>query len=204
MKTIASMIIIYGRINMGRIIYLQKIGKLDQSYLINLRSQLEREFNEFNIRVKINKDQITLSDLEYDKSKEQFNASKILKKIKREFLSKEYFRILGIIDEGVYSKKYDLVFGFANMRTGVAIISLTPLRESFYKKTSILYRKHEAEKDIEDRVFKEAMHELGHTFGLNHCNNLCVMRFSNNLKETDEKFPEFCNFCLNKLKGVLN
>lgn len=189
---------------MERIIYLQKIGKLDQSLLINLKSHLERELFEFNIRVKINEDQITLTDSEYNKSKEQFNASKILKKIKKEFPNKDFFRILGILDEDIYSKNYNFIFGLANMRSGVALISLTPLREKFYKETSILYRKHETREDIEDRIFKEAIHELGHTFGLRHCNNPCIMRSSNSLKETDEKLPEFCKSCLNLLKGVLN
>ena len=189
---------------MERIIYLQKIGKLDQSLLINLKSQLELELNEFKIRVKINKDQITLTNSEYNESKEQFNASKILKRIRREFLNKDFFRILGILDEDIYSKMYNFVFGLADMRSGVALISITRLRENFYKKTSILYRKHENKKDIEDRILKEAIHELGHTFGLKHCNNLCVMRFSASLIETDKKLPTFCESCLKLFKEVLN
>jgi len=187
-----------------RIIYLQKIGKLDQSILINLKSQLERELNEFNIRVKINKDEITLTDSEYNKSKEQFNASKVLKKIQRNARSKDNFRILGILDRDIYSKKYNFVFGLANMKSGVALISLTRLRESYYKKTSVLYRKNETKMDIEDRIFKEAIHELGHTFGLKHCNNSCVMRSSNSLKEADEKPSKFCNSCLKLIKEVFN
>ena len=187
-----------------RIIYLHKIGKLDQSILINLKSQIERELNEFNIRVKINKDEITLTDSEYNKSKEQFNASKVLKKIQRNARSKDNFRILGILDRDIYSKKYNFVFGLANMKSGVALISLTRLREDYYKKTSVIYRKNETKKDIEDRIFKEAIHELGHTFGLKHCYNLCVMRSSNSLKETDEKSSKFCNSCLKLIKEVFN
>ena len=64
--------------------------------------------------------------------------------------------------------------------------------------------KNETKKDIEDRIFKEAIHELGHTFGLRHCYNLCVMRSSNSLKETDEKSSKFCNSCLKLLKEVFN
>jgi archaemetzincin len=33
------------------------------------------------------------------------------------------------------------------------------------------------------RLVKEAVHELGHAFGLNHCENIeCVMHFSNSLQ----------------------
>ena len=189
---------------MEKIIYLQKIGKLDQSLLINLMNNLERELNEFKIRVKIFEDILTLTDLEYDISKEQYNASKILKKIKNKSLKKDIFRILGILDEDIYSKNHNFVFGLASMKSGVAVISLTRLREKFYKMTSSLYRKHETRKHIEDRVLKEAIHELGHTFGLIHCNNLCVMQFSHTLKDTDKKPPDFCNSCLNLLRQVLN
>jgi len=35
------------------------------------------------------------------------------------------------------------------------------------------------------RVIKEAVHELGHAFGLTHCeNSKCVMHFSNSLQDT--------------------
>ncbi len=189
---------------MERIIYLQEVGKLNQSVFINLKNNLERELKEFNIRVKINKDQITLTDSEYNNSKKKFNASKILKKIKRKYLKKDFFRILGTLDEDIYTKNYHFVFGSANMNPGIGLISLTRLREDYYKKTSVIYRKNETKKDIEDRIFKEAIHELGHTFGLIHCNNLCVMRSSNSLKETDEKPSKFCNSCLKLIKEVFN
>ena len=39
----------------------------------------------------------------------------------------------------------------------------------------------------------EAIHELGHTYGLGHCADpRCVMWFSNTLSETDRKGTEFC------------
>ena len=204
MKTLVYMNISCSIINMEKIIYLLKIGNLDQSLLNNLKSQLEQELNELDIRVKIIKDQINLAESEYNESKKQFSAFIILKRIKRKFQNKEFFRILGILDESIYSKKRDFVFGLAHMKFRVAIISLTPLREKFYKETGKLYRKHETGKDIEKRIFKEAVHELGHTFGLTHCENLCVMRFSNNLKEADDKSPKFCNSCFKFLKKVLN
>lgn len=204
MGTLPFTVIAYIVIGMKRIIYLQKIGKLGQNLLIGLKSRLERELSEFNITVKIEKDMIPLTDSEYNKSKKQFNALTILKKIRSESLNKEFFRILGILDEDIYSKKHNFVFGLANMRSGVALISLTRLREKFYKESRLIYRKHETGKNLEDRILKEAIHELGHTFGLKHCNNLCVMRFSNSLKDVDKKLPEFCISCLNLIKEVLN
>ncbi|MFQ5892664.1 MAG: hypothetical protein ACE5HW_07710, partial [Candidatus Methanofastidiosia archaeon] len=47
-----------------------------------------------------------------------------------------------------------------------------------------------------ERVLKEAIHELGHTFGLRQCkNSRCVMFFSNSLWDTDYKSKEYCEIC---------
>jgi archaemetzincin len=74
----------------------------------------------------------------------------------------------------------NFVFGEADARLGIAVFSLarlhTPDRNHFVH-----------------RAATEAIHELGHTFGLTHCDDVrCVMWFSNTLAETDRKGTEFC------------
>ena len=50
------------------------------------------------------------------------------------------------------------------------------------------------------RLAKEAVHELGYSFGLNHCKNMkCVMHFSNSLSDTDINTNRLCNVC----KGLI-
>ena len=52
------------------------------------------------------------------------------------------------------------------------------------------------------RGLTEAVHELGHTYGLGHCRNpRCVMFFSNSLVDTDRKGPEFCPDCKKQLES---
>ncbi|MFW9825653.1 MAG: archaemetzincin family Zn-dependent metalloprotease [Candidatus Thorarchaeota archaeon] len=189
---------------MGRIIYLQKIGDLKPTVLPTLKRQLQQELRNFNIIVEVSGIEMGLTESEFNKSKNQFNASNILNLIGKSFPIENYFRILGVLDKDIYSRNLNFVFGLASMQSGVAVVSITRLSGKFYKKSGLLYRKLETEKDIEERILKEAIHELGHTFGLYHCNNLCIMRFSNNLKEVDEKPPIFCNSCLISLKKVFN
>jgi archaemetzincin len=87
----------------------------------------------------------------------------------------------------------NFVFGQASLTGGVAAIYLPRLRPVFYglgADTSIFI----------ERVLKEATHEVGHAFGLNHCpKQSCVMHFSNSLVDTDRKAKDFCNICINKL-----
>jgi archaemetzincin len=119
--------------------------------------------------------------------KKQYLSTAILTAILEHRGYTPYEKILGIVDYDLYVPELNFVFGEAS-RTA-AVISLTRLRQSFYKfsEDQELFRR---------RVLTEAVHELGHTFGLGHCGNpRCVMFFSNSLMDTDRKGSEFCQKC---------
>jgi archaemetzincin len=49
---------------------------------------------------------------------------------------------------------------------------------------------------LAERLAKEAVHELGHTFGLLHCETRgCVMSRSAGLRDVDAKRPGLCADC---------
>lgn len=55
-----------------------------------------------------------------------------------------------------------------------------------------------------ERIAKEIIHELGHTFGLGHCGDpRCVMYFSNTVHDTDLKGPGFCDKCFLRLRSAV-
>ena len=97
--------------------------------------------------------------------------------------------ILGICNFDAYSSGLNFVFGQASLTGGVAVIYLPRLRQEFYGLR--------ADRSIFiERVLKEATHELGHAFGLDHCpKRSCVMHFSNSLADTDRKAKDFCDTC---------
>lgn len=102
-------------------------------------------------------------------------------------------KILGITEVDIFVPIFTYVFGEAQLNGPAAVIStfrLNPENSGNERDDGLLCR----------RILKEAVHELGHTFGLVHCTEPgCVMVFANNILEVDEKGHEFCHSCNEQL-----
>ena len=171
-----------------RTIQLSPIGKVDPFILDYLGIRIREVFK----TVIIVGTPLPLPHYSYNPLRGQYHSTKILDEIRKAKASEK--RLLGIIDADLFVPELNFVFGEAEMVSGVAIIGLTRLRPEFYGR-------EEDDGIFLQRVLKEAVHELGHTYGLGHCRDAeCVMRFSNSIADTDRKNWEFCKRCGMRLK----
>jgi len=160
------------------------VGEVEHSILLNLKLKLKEIFG-LGVQIKEGLEKL---DYAYNPERKQYFSSAILKKIKKGPY-KECEKVLGIVDVDLYVPSLNFVFGEADIDGKACVISLCRLKQSFYSLP-------EDQKLFEQRVLKEAVHELGHTFGLSHCPDpKCVMHFSNSLRDTDIKSHDFCEDC---------
>jgi len=81
------------------------------------------------------------------------------------------------------------VFGEAQMGGPCAVLSGHRLRQEFYGLPA-------DQRVFRQRVLKEAVHELGHTLNLTHCDDYrCVMASSHAVEWIDLKEEELCPAC---------
>ena len=172
----------------------------DKDTLSSLEKALLKEFNASSSIVtappikQIPEQQLLLL---FDSQRNQWKSSDILEWLSDNY-EKLYYseerrrtttKILAICDFDAYSDKLNFVFGEARLDGRICAIYLPRIRQEFYglkPDKSLFYQ----------RLVKEAVHELGHAFGLTHCENIkCVMHFSNSLSDTDIKTNQLCNVC---------
>ena len=132
----------------------------------------------------------------FDDDRNQYHSTRLLERLTREYATG--FRILGVTAHDLFVPVLSFVFGEAQVSGLCAVVSTHRLREETYglpPDPHILL----------ERLTKEAVHELGHTFGLRHCDDwTCVMASTNSVERLDIRTATFCDHCRPLVERVLH
>jgi len=104
----------------------------------------------------------------------RINAARLLKYASGTF-SREW--VLWLVDRELYYPQIGSIMGCCTLRAAVLFSALEP-----------------------EVLVKEALHEVGHLMGLEHCTGRCVMQLSRSPDEARLKPSDLCPACLGILK----
>jgi len=168
------------------------IGEVDFMMVNKLASNLGPIFNR---SVDILKG-MKVPEESFNVVRNQYYAQVIMQKIERAKANNRE-KVIAICEEDLYLPEENYVISAADEVSGTAVVSLYYLRQEFYGLP-------EDDSKIYPRLFKEAVHRMGHRFNLPECRNpKCVNYFSQMMLDIDNKSDKFCDICHRKLTGII-
>lgn len=168
------------------------VGEVDVSLLEELCAGISR-----NLPVHCEIASAPLDPLfSYHAERQQYHSSEIIERL-HTLARPGDWRLLGVTAVDLYIPILKYVFGEAQMAGRCALVSFHRLRQEFYgldPDRSLLGQ----------RLLKESLHELGHTFGLSHCHDYrCAMASAHAVEWIDLRETVLCESCLWQVEGKI-
>lgn len=160
------------------IVYIQSFGKIDEKLLDDLQQRLSESLNA-DIKILPNQD---FPKISYYLPRKRYWADSIIYCLQKQSGNKNYY--LGITEKDISTKKGAItnwgVMGLGYQPGNACVISAFRLGNK---------------NNVSERLYKVAVHELGHNAGLAHCreNGCYMMDAEGRMKLDEEQF--FCTKC---------
>jgi archaemetzincin len=160
------------------------IGNLDERLLTTLAPALA---DSFRVPCRILENRLD-PQYAFHPERGQYHSSELLR-IMQSYAAEGSWRILGVTALDLYIPILTFVFGEAQMGGPCAVVSFHRLKQQFYGLP------HDSGL-LTERLVKEAVHEVGHTFDLTHCDDYsCAMAPSHAVEWIDLKERLLCSSC---------
>jgi archaemetzincin len=172
-------------------ISIQPFGTVDTLVIKEIIPEISKEYNNAIIKISNPAD---IPKSAYYAPRNRYRAEKLLPYLDS-INDKKYYRIVGLTDKDISTTKdqyYDWgIFGLGNLDGYSCVISTFRLKKDGKLN---LFR---------ERLKKIVIHELGHTFGLEHCEQAqCVMTsYQGSIKILDNQSWHLCSSC-RKFYGI--
>lgn len=183
-----------------KLIQLLPIGDLDAGLASDVRAGLAAEFG---ARCEILSGSFDPEPARHPERR-QYHSTEILARLEKLTLAgaslaqtrcdkPNSWRLLALTPLDLYIPTLTFVFGEAQLQGPCALVSIYRLRQEFYGLPA-------DDALLRGRSLKEAVHELGHTLNLRHCDDYrCVMAPSHSVEWVDLKSSSFCPACRARL-----
>ncbi len=165
----------------GPFIVLSPIGEISATMCRLLKEALERFFG-YPVQIV---DLIEDIDFAYDEERKQYHSTPILRTLD-EKSPEGCIKVIAITVEDLFIPILTHVYGEAQLDGKACIVSTNRLNTDFRSEKHTFIQ----------RIIKEAIHELGHTFNLRHCQDAtCIMHYCRSLQDVDAKSEHYCRYC---------
>jgi archaemetzincin len=164
-------------------ILVSPIGDLDSSLVYHTMKELSDCFG-YPV---ISRSLIEDMEFAFDSARDQYNSSILLEKLSS-ITPANTIKVLAICDKDLFIPVLTHVYGEAQLNGKASIISTYRLKDNLpvINSRSVFFQ----------RIIKEAVHELGHTFNIRHCpDRSCAMHYCRSIDDVDNKSNRFCRYC---------
>ena len=164
-------------------IIISPIGEFGSELIEALVGEIKRVFG-FSTHT-----ESVLQDLAFalDQNRNQYHSTLILNQLAAR-IPAQAIRLIAITQVDLFIPILTHVYGEAQLGGTACVVSTYRLNEE--RSGKIIAPKYI------DRIVKEAIHELGHTFKLRHCpEHTCIMHYCRNEEDVDRKSDQLCRYC---------